>query len=276
MMTSGRLERPGASVYYEVTGNGPALVFAHGLGGNHMSWWQQVPYFAARFTTVTFAHRGFAPSRSDQPDPAEFSGDLAALLDHLGMDEARLVAQSMGRWTCLDFSMRYPHRVRALVMAATPGIVDPGTLEASDVRSLQEWMSAHPGVEAELFRRGIHPAAGERMAREQPALHYLYRQIDQLSAGLDKGALRAKLVAARTLPASRLSELKMPVLFITGAEDIVIPPPLVEMLAARVPGAQLEMVPEAGRLRLFRARRALQPGGGRISLKWYARVDSNH
>jgi 3-oxoadipate enol-lactonase len=245
-MTSGRLERPGASIYYEVTGSGPALAFAHGLGGNHISWWQQVPYFAARYTCVTFAHRGFAPSRSGNPDPAEFAGDLAALLDRLGIGETGLIAQSMGGWTCLDFSMRYPHRVRALVMAATSGIVDPHTLESSTLHKVQEWMSAHAGAEAGLFRRGIHPAAGERMSREQPALAFLYREIDSMSAGLDKNVLRGRLMAARTLPASRLLELKMPVLFVTGTEDIVIPPPLVEGLAAMVPGAKLEIVPEAG------------------------------
>lgn len=245
-MISGRLGRPGASIYYEVTGSGPALTFAHGLGGNHMSWWQQVPYFALRYTGVTFAHRGFAPSSSDNPDPAEFAGDLAALLDHLGMEETALVAQSMGGWTCLEFSIRYPHRVRALVMAATSGVVDPVTLEASDLHKLREWMSANTGVEADLVRRGIHPAAGERMAREQPALAFLYREIDQMSAGLDKNVLRGKLMAARTLPASRLRELKMPVLFVSGTEDIVIPPPLVEGLSAMVPGAKLEIVSEAG------------------------------
>ena len=40
--------KDGASLYYEVHGKGPALVFAHGLGGNHASWWQQVPVFADR------------------------------------------------------------------------------------------------------------------------------------------------------------------------------------------------------------------------------------
>jgi pimeloyl-ACP methyl ester carboxylesterase len=107
-------------------------------------------------------------------------------------------------------------------------------------------MAANSGVEADLFGRGIHPAAGERMAREQPALAFLYREMDRMSAGLDKNALRGKLIAARTLPASRLRELKMPVLFVTGTEDIVIPPPLVEAVAAMVPGAKLEIVPEAG------------------------------
>ena len=245
-MTSGRIERPGASIYYEVSGSGPALVFAHGLGGNHLSWWQQVPHFSPHYTCVTFAHRGFAPSRSDNVDPGEFADDLAALLDHLNLETAVLVAQSMGGWTCLDFSIRYPHRVRALMLASTCGTADPSTLAPPDLARLQEWTSAHSGVEADLFRRGIHPAAGERMAREQPRLEFLYREIDQLSAGLDKTALRARLMATRTLPAARLRELKMPVLFLTGTEDVVIPPPLVEMLAAMVPGARLEKVPESG------------------------------
>jgi pimeloyl-ACP methyl ester carboxylesterase len=142
--------------------------------------------------------------------------------------------------------MNYPRRVWALVMSSTSGIVDPSTLGAADLQKIQEWMSAHAGAEADLFRRDIHPAAGERMAREQPALEFLYREMDRMTAGLDKNALRKKLVDARTLPASRLRELKMPVLFITGTEDIVIPPPLVEALASIVPGAKLEVVPDAG------------------------------
>ena len=56
------LDRPDCRLYYETEGQGPALVFAHGLGGNHLSWWQQVPHFRDRYTCVTFAHRGFSPS----------------------------------------------------------------------------------------------------------------------------------------------------------------------------------------------------------------------
>src|SRR5207253_2658376 len=42
----GFLERPGCRLYYEVTGSGPPIIFAHGLGSNHQTWWQQVPHFA--------------------------------------------------------------------------------------------------------------------------------------------------------------------------------------------------------------------------------------
>jgi|SRR5579863_5644930 len=132
--TSGILKRPGAEIYYETTGSGPAIVFAHGLGGSHLSWWQQVPYFCSHYTCVTFAHRGFAPSRLEAGvnDPALFAEDLATLIDHLKLAEVRLVAQSMGGWTCLDYTLRHPDRVRALVMAATGGTTDLKTLETPD------------------------------------------------------------------------------------------------------------------------------------------------
>ena len=62
MKRSGRLSRGGAEIYYQVIGDGPAVIFAHGLGGNHLSWWQQVAHFASRYTCVVFSHRGFPPS----------------------------------------------------------------------------------------------------------------------------------------------------------------------------------------------------------------------
>ena len=92
------LARRGARIYYETHGAGPALIFAHGLGGNHRSWWQQVPHFRERYTCVVFAHRGFWPSEDvpHGPHPEEFAADLAALVDRLEVRDVRLVAQSMG------------------------------------------------------------------------------------------------------------------------------------------------------------------------------------
>ena len=73
----GFLDRPGCRIYYEVTGSGPPIIFAHGLGSNHQTWWQQVPHFSDRFTCITFSHRGYPPSSEiGTPDPREFAGDL--------------------------------------------------------------------------------------------------------------------------------------------------------------------------------------------------------
>jgi 3-oxoadipate enol-lactonase len=49
----------GIDLCYEVHGQGPAVVFAHGAGGNHVSWWQQVPLLARQYRCISFDHRGF-------------------------------------------------------------------------------------------------------------------------------------------------------------------------------------------------------------------------
>lgn len=234
------LSLDGAQIYFEVTGAGPPLVFAHGLGGNHISWWQQVPYFRDRYTCVTFAHRGFAPSneRHGGPGPRAFLGDLTALIDHLGFSEVRLVAQSMGGWSCLDYALREPAKVRALVMAATVGTLSHPECDRAS-------LAAAPAAHA-LQQRGIHPAAGARMAEEQPALHFLYQELDALSGSLDKQALRETLFALRATPPAAVAALDVPVLCITGEEDVVIPPAAVEVLAGLIPGARLARVPAAG------------------------------
>jgi 3-oxoadipate enol-lactonase len=229
-------------LYHETHGRGPALVFAHGLGGSHLAWWQQVPHFRERYTCVTFDHRGFGLSGETPggPGPGAFVDDLAALVDHLGLPDVRLVAQSMGGWTCLGYALRHPARVRALVLASTTG-----TLDDPETRSLFE---AHGAARAEaaVAARGIHPACGERMAREQPALHFLYREMDALSPELDKDAVRRRLVAMRTTPRAAVAALRMPVLCLTGEEDVVVPPAAVAVLASIIPGARLARVPEAG------------------------------
>src|SRR5689334_6237926 len=56
----------GARIYYEHCGAGPAIVFVHGLGGNHAVWFQQVAHFAKDHTVVSVSQRGFAPSGGDQ------------------------------------------------------------------------------------------------------------------------------------------------------------------------------------------------------------------
>ena len=121
----------GIDLYYECHGQGPALVLAHGSGGNHASWWQQVPYFSQSYQVITFDHRGFGLSADvpDGPGRDAFVDDLTGLLDHLEIQQAALVAQSMGGSTCLGFTARHPDRVRALVMADTPGGINEPALQ---------------------------------------------------------------------------------------------------------------------------------------------------
>jgi 3-oxoadipate enol-lactonase len=250
---TGKLERPGCTIHYEVTGSGPAIVFAHGLGGNHMSWWQQVAHFSPRFMCVTFAHRGFAPSSAipGGPDPVDYAGDLAALIEHLALADVRLVAQSMGGWTMVEYALRRTGMVKALVLAATTGTLDPRRMREPERSRLEGWTRDGERARAELARRGIHVAAGARMAAEQPALHQLYRHIDDMNAHLDKEAIRARLWGGRTRRPEELAGAGCPILLISGDEDIVMPPFAADAIAAVVPGARVAHIADAGHSAYF-------------------------
>lgn len=248
MSGSGCLERPDCRIYYEVAGSGPALIFAHGLGGNHLSWWQQLAHFAPRYTCVAFAHRGFTPS-SPVPGaiaPDAYGEDLAALIDELGLKDVRLVAQSMGGWTCLDYALKHPARVRALVMACTSGAVDPGGVAGFDKTGFDEWLRRANDAAVALEKRGVLGASGERMAKEQPALATLYRQIYLQTAADFRAAVRVRIRDLRVQPATLLAKLPMPVLFLNGEEDIVFPAPAGPGLAQAAAKGRHVSVPRAG------------------------------
>ena len=246
--TIGFVQRPDAAIYYEAVGSGPGLVFGHGLGGNHMSWWQQVAYFADRFTCVSFAHRGFTPSRIEPGATGvdAYADDLKALADHLGFESMALVCQSMGGWTGIDFALRWPERVTALVLASTSGRIDFRTIEGPELAEIRAWEKHATAAREALQAEGVHVAAGARMAREQAAMHLLYQEVDALTPLEWKSTIRQQLFALRTTPAVRLRQLAIPTLWIVGDEDIVFPAVAAPPLARLMPKAEVTRVPDAG------------------------------
>jgi pimeloyl-ACP methyl ester carboxylesterase len=232
----------GIDLYYELhgakPGSAPALVFVHGAGGNHLSWWQQVPYFRREYMCIAYDQRGYGASRDtpDGPGGAAFVDDLRAVLDDAGVERATLVAQSLGGWTCLGFALRHPERIERLVMCDTHGGLSSPEIDA-------EW-SATFAVAAAL-PPGVHPAAGERMFREQPELHFLYVSISELN-NRTRRQMAGDIRAAGSTPLADAACVQSPVLFIEGAEDIVIPPRMIELAAPHFPRSAVKFVPESG------------------------------
>src|SRR5579863_8646988 len=176
--TTGRLEIGKFSLYFERTGAGPALIFLHGLGGNHLSWWQQIPYFMRWYECVALDQRGFGLS-ADPEDlfNAAHPGDLAALLDKLGIERAVLIGQSMGGWTIVGYALEHPERVAAMVMADTHGgIVTP---------PMQRHFEAPAGGRAALDPNppiGSLPTYASDYFARRPELAFLYDELRILGA----------------------------------------------------------------------------------------------
>jgi 3-oxoadipate enol-lactonase len=235
----------GIQLYYESHGEGPALVFAHGAGGNHLSWWQQVPFFSKRFRCITFDHRAFGRSVDAQGEAAlgrrGFHYDLLALLDHLGIDDVRIVAQSMGGRTAVGFSLRNPGRCRAMVLAGTTG----GAID-DDVREAQEAHRESDLGRLPLLKRAVSPALRERAAD----LDFLYRSIAKLNPPRPRDFL-APIPGYRGSSAERLAGAGFPILFLVGDHDAITPPHIIDGCHKAVPGSQLAVIKDSGHSSYF-------------------------
>lgn len=240
----------GIDLYYETHGDGPALVFAHGAGGNHLSWWRQIPTFSRRFRCITFDHRAFGLSRDGAGEARlgrrMFHEDLRGLLDHLGIDDVRIVAQSMGGRTAVGFSLRNPGRCKGLVLAGTTG----GAVD-DDVRDLQAAHRASPAGNLTLMQRAVSPQLKERAAD----LDFLYRSIGRLNPARPKDFL-APIPGYRGSSAERLADADFPVLFLVGRHDAITPPQIVERCHRAVAGSQYRVIDDSGHSAYFEQPRA--------------------
>lgn len=233
------LELTGARMVYDEFGDGPeTIVFVHDAGGNHLSWWNQIPQFQDRFRCVTYEVRGWGQSQDLSGEGrTAFSRDLGELMDQLEISQAVLVGQSMGGFSVLPFAARNPDRAAALLMADTMvGIGDDTILSA-----LQDSLAAaSSGTPESWMTQMFGPAYVER----SPQGVFLYNQIRALNPppanvggyGVEDGAVTN----------DELANLTMPVVFLAGSEDILIPPHLIKRAADLIPHARYVEVATGG------------------------------
>jgi 3-oxoadipate enol-lactonase len=233
----------GIELYYESQGEGPAIVLAHGGGGSHVSWWQQVPVLSRHYRCVTFDHRGFGFSRdsTEGPGPAAFVEDLRQLLDHLGIKRAALAGQSMGGWTVLGFATAYPERVSALALCDTTAGMD----DAEVMREQAKLRESAKGGLAQVLARAYAADFPER----EPQLCFLYKQISGLNLHVPANLLSALFsIRNRVEP---IIEKRVPTMLLVGEEDALAPANVMALMAQRIPHARFERVAGAGHSAYF-------------------------
>jgi pimeloyl-ACP methyl ester carboxylesterase len=226
-------------LYYEVHGEGPALVFAHGVGGNHASWFHQIAAFAPKFRVVVFDARGFGNSGDEEElGRSGFVDDLASLLDEVKIDQPILVGQSMGGGACLSFTCAYPQRVRGLVLADTlMGFALPD--------EIREFM-------ADLTRRAaqwtqLERVLGQTFRRENPTLSVLYTQL----ASFNRANVRTLKGVQKDHTPEALAETGVPTLFMAGEEDVLFPPHAIKAVQGHVGGSHYIEIRRGGHSAYF-------------------------
>jgi 3-oxoadipate enol-lactonase len=238
------LVKDGFRLYYEDTaGNAPVVLWLHGAGGNHLSWWQQVPGFAEEYRCITVDQRGFgqSPDVPGGPGPAALATDALALLDHLGIARAAVVAQSMGGWAAVGAAVRAPGRFWAIVLANTVG-----NLTNPEIAAVKQRLAASsPPRPAVLW----HAALGKTFRAAEPVQSFLYAQI----AGINppRPADFSDQLSRVTTPVEQYAATRVPTMFLTSDEDGLIWPELSKTVHAHVPGSRFAQVVAAGHSTYF-------------------------
>lgn len=238
------IARDGVRLYYETTGAGDPLLLISGQASDHAIWAPVVPDFRDAYRVVLFDHRG--TGRSDVPtDPPYstrgFAWDAIAVLDALGIERAHVYGHSMGgrvaQWLAID----HPKRVGALVLGATSpgnahGVARPAAIDASMAQRaddpdevlafllatnfVPEWVALHPEV-VEMLRLRLRTSIPEQARR----LHYLASEAHD---------------AWDDLPS-----ISAPTLIVHGGDDVVNCTANAPLLAQRIAGAELYIIPGA-------------------------------
>jgi 3-oxoadipate enol-lactonase len=240
--TTGFVDHDGESIYYEVIGDrGVPLVLNHGAGGNHASWFQQVAAFAADRTVVTWDHRGFGRStdRADRSGPEVATGDLLAVLDHLGITSADLVGQSMGGWSVIGAALARPELVRCLVLADSIG-----GFQSPEIDAALAAPRTIPMASPDAATLGHHPAIDLGFAARNPAMAHLYQSLGQMGT-TESSVIIPRLMATRH-GAGAAASITCPVLCVVGDRDPLFPPPAIRAVADLLPDARLVEIPGCG------------------------------
>ena len=230
-------------IAWESQGSGVPVLLVQGLGYARWGWDPVVPGLAERFRVLTFDNRG--SGESDKPagpyTAREMAADALQVLDEAGLERAHVVGSSLGGMIAQEVAAAAPERVDRLVLCSTtPGGPNAVPMPEVTVRLFHEAALLPPD---EAIRRFVENALGP------DALPGLADEIyaRRLANPPDPVAWQAQAAAGLTFQGVDRA-ITAPTLIFHGTADNVVDHRNAELLAARIPGARVELVPGGGHL----------------------------
>jgi len=233
---------------YKSEGEGPLLLFLHGIGGNRHSFDDQLPDFADRWRCVAWDMPGYGGS--PLPDKLTFpmmADALANLMAHLNETTAVVVGHSMGGMVAQEFVAQHPDEVRALVLSATsPAFGKPGG----------DWQKEFLAARLAPLDQGKTPAdfADELVAgmfgdkRDPAAMKRAVACMAALPAATYRAALTCIVGFDRR---DALGRIDCPTLCLAADKDTNAPPVVLEKMAQKIPNGRYVCMPGLGHLANF-------------------------
>lgn len=236
---------PPAELFCRDQGEGPALVFLHGVGTSHTVWNAVLPRLTDSFRLLAPDLRGHG--RSPKPAGSHFSfleleGDVLHLLDAKGVDRAHLIGLSGGALLALRLALDHPDRLRSLVMVSGAAYTDSHTRAIAD-----RWSEVYA-------KEGVDPFA-LRLLKDLYYPDWIEGHLD-FADGLRKQvrtqdfgpAVRWARAMKSFDERNRIATLRLPTLIVQAMDDAVVDASHGRILRQTIPGAQIRILAETGHM----------------------------
>ena len=230
----------GVNIYAHDSGAGTPVLLLHGVGLCADDWIGPASYFRDRFRVIRVDTRGHG--RSSAPEGRwhlrDFTHDLAALLDRLGVDVAHVAGFSMGGLLAQAFTLHYPERVGKLaILAATTGR-NPD----EQYRLEQRLDFLRTNHSSSYFREHACPRwfTDEFRLSDPEVVDYCEQVV---ASNNHEAYVKAYEVLVGNDLAAELPKINHQTLVLTGENDIGAGPRAAELIAGRIPKSRLVIVP---------------------------------
>jgi pimeloyl-ACP methyl ester carboxylesterase len=237
------IESEGLDLYCESTGDGEALVLLPGFASGMWSWRWQVPELSKYFRVVTFDPRGVSRSAMTGLQPLSIeliADDVATILDSAGIEEAHVLGLSFGGFVAQEFALKYPARLRKLVLAST------SFGGANHVSPSLKVLSAFASIEGlnspERIRQYLTISFSPDFVASDPDTVEEFCRLREKNI-VPEDVYLAQLRSAMAFDAeSRLSQIGAETLVVTGDTDTIVPMQNSVNLAAAIADGKLEII----------------------------------
>jgi pimeloyl-ACP methyl ester carboxylesterase len=227
---------------YEERGSGPVLLLIHGFPFDRTMWIAQLAGLAKIRTTVAVDLRGHGLSEVMSGGDFSmdlFADDVAKTLDAIGADKADIAGLSMGGYVLFSFWRRHPERVRSLIFMDTKAEADSEEGKAGREKTAET--AASQGMQP-IYETLISKVVGSAPSIEvQDKLKEMMLGMAPEVAAADSLAMRDRADSTADLP-----NINVPVLWMHGEEDALMPLEPARASAAKIPGATFVSIPKGG------------------------------
>jgi pimeloyl-ACP methyl ester carboxylesterase len=231
-------------LFYTDMGQGSPILWLQGLGAEHTAWSAQLARFAPEHRCIAPDNRDVGRSaRATAPYTlADVASDMAALLRRIDAAPAHVVGLSLGGAVAQHLALDHPNLVRSLCLVSTFGRQGPRQREL-----LAAWREIYPRVPLVTFYRQANAwLFSDRFFARPRNVENVLRYVAESAHPQEPDAFARQVDAALAHDTiDRLPALEIPTLVVAGERDMLAPPHLARALAEAIPGARLEILPDA-------------------------------